>query len=484
MLKIVPKRILLTGFLLISLSQIYGQLPYEQVIPFITLEYVKPYWDPLVDQSAIIQKEKSLHNGLTSNGAGGYFAKIQYTRHPRMCMPIEIRVSFMIEKDPYQPMFPIGGKYNMNRDAFKKLRPLTFKVDGNGDVDYSFWENDTRKEQTHVIKKRTDWDTFDFFLNWQLFSLWQFNSPDKPCIKIAIYVYVEVFDMYGKLLGTNKTIPIVYYVTNYLKNSSKREDLGTEDLSGLFDDEPEPPTPELGSATDISEISEESTTDCPPFEDTPPTPPEKKNEQHKHEYVKEVNFEIIPFQIAVSSYESYPENVTINFSPELEMEFNHKAFGEENNRYISHYVLTKGQWAAIMEGDDSHGFSVTDKSPFTDITIDEAIIFVEKVNLKLGDEQQLSIPTMETMCGTKGIGKEKFSNYVADELAIVPGEGLYLQLHVNSGVKNTVSETHYKVIAHKKTVCKGCRDVNYKSNLVYRFRTKEMAEHFINRRIN
>lgn len=485
LLKNIVKQTLLVTLIIFSIPIVEKSVGQTVVVPQLNLIYVKPYWDPQIDQTKMIEDEKRAF-GVTSKGNGGYFIQVGFWRHPASTMPITVKLSFWIEQDPCNPHYAPNTKEPIK---FKYLKMLLFKLNGD-EIDYGYKENDDRPFYVYYTKNWVGWAPFTVYIPWQLFHLWEYKCEINDG-QIPIYIRAEVYDRSGRKVGENERIPIVFYIPPTPPKGPKIEDLGTEDYTSFFDEpepEPEKPTtPEGGSATATSEICAEVSYGPDSFPshepETPhdPEPPHKEQEeQHIHEYVREINYEIIPFQVAIGAYESYSNNTVVNFPHELQMEFDHKTLGEENNRYMSRHVLTKGQWASVMGEDDSHGFHVTDDSPFTDITLDEAIIFIEKANTILGDNQQLSIPTMGTLSGAKGINQENIPNYVADDLATVPGEGLYLQLHINSDEKNTITETHYKVIAHKRTICKGCGDVSYKSDPVYRFRTKEMAERFVN----
>ena len=178
-----------------------------------------------------------------SHGHNGTYIQLSYNVHPYEKANLMVCFSFMIEKDPFNPKYPTQG--TVEYINWNDLKPLSFQVTEDGRVFYGYKEDaKSLKTTTKLIRKRTNWDSFDVYVPWELFSLgYLFDTPEKQakgCFAINIFLRVDVYQN-SKLLGTNKIVPVTRYVYDVPSSGMEIKDLGSEDISSLFDEKPQKP---------------------------------------------------------------------------------------------------------------------------------------------------------------------------------------------------------------------------------------------------
>lgn len=261
----------------------------DLVVAQLNLSKAENFWNPTVDQSDLIRKERAEHPE-SGDGHGGWYLKVSFPQHPSPPQEFLVQFSFYIEKDPFHPM------YSTSRDDevinFKYLKPLSFKVTQNGSINYAIGEGtENLKTTTRLDRYRMNWKPFEIYAPWELFHLYElFDTPEKQALdgfRIAIYIKAEIF-INGRLVGYSHNVPRVYHIHEIPTSGVKSEYLGTDDITRLFDEEPprppydpgyNPPTQE-DTIPSIPREPRDSIIGYPP----PPPPP------HVHSYVTSYSF--------------------------------------------------------------------------------------------------------------------------------------------------------------------------------------------------
>lgn len=244
------KRTIFFALLLICLSVRAQKLTTNLATPVLSITEADDYWydNPAVGQDAKNRQERAKHPD-SGDGHGGNYLTVSFPQHPAKPIEFEVRISFMIEKDPFHPKYPTDKKpTNIN---WNDLKPLSFRVTRDGRIFYGFKEDESDIETTtQLIRRCYSWRSFEMFLPWELFHLYQlFDTPEKKAMdgfRVAIYIKADVYH-HARLIGRNTKVPIGYYVNEVEEQGGyerKYEDLGTDDLSSFFDEEPSTPTKE------------------------------------------------------------------------------------------------------------------------------------------------------------------------------------------------------------------------------------------------
>lgn len=210
------------------------------VTPVLSITKAEAFWydNSLVEQDAKIRQERAKHPD-SGDGHGGYYLTVSFPRHPTTPMEFDVRISFMIEMDPFHPKYPTDR--NPSKVNWNDLKPLTFKVTRNGRIFYGVNEDESDIETTtQLIRRCYSWKSFEVFLPWELFHLWQlFDTPEKRALdgfRVGIYIKADVYHN-ARLIGRNTDIPIGYHINEVEKYETvKTTTLNTDDLSNLLED--------------------------------------------------------------------------------------------------------------------------------------------------------------------------------------------------------------------------------------------------------
>lgn len=296
--------------------------------------------------------ESVLRHSEDSYGHNGTYIRVTFPKHPSEKANLVVSFSFMIEKDPFKPKYPTQG--NVKNINWGDLKPLSFQVTEDGRVFYGFKENARDlKTTTHLDRKRTNWDSFDVYVPWELFSLgYLFDTPEKQalgCYSINIFLRADVYQNM-RLIGTNKNIPITRYVYDVPSSGMKIKDLGSEDISSLFEEEP-PKTYEYERRDSFvavfapeweedggggSEEEDEETIIVEPR----PRPSEKREVRHQHHFTTSVSFGI-PVEVKTQKPIRYafPESVAMSIDKK-NVVFEKAESDIGDNIYIGQYSMT------------------------------------------------------------------------------------------------------------------------------------------------
>lgn len=279
--------LLLTICLLLFAGQQVMAQNTNQVVAKLSLTRAESYWVGYEDQSELIRKERAEHPE-SGDGHGGWYIKVEFPWHPSPPQEFIVEFSFYIEKDPFHPKHPTDGNQSIVVN-WNYLKPLSFQVTKNGSVNYAVGpEADKLEKTTRLIRRRMNWKPFEIFLPWELFHLYQlFDTPEKQAMdgfRVGVYVKADVF-YNGRRIGGAQNVPIIYHVNEVESSNMKIEDLGTDDITSLFDEEPPHgpgynPTQE-DTIPPIPREPQDSIIGYPP--PPPPTP-------HVHSYVTSYSF--------------------------------------------------------------------------------------------------------------------------------------------------------------------------------------------------
>jgi len=358
--------------------------------------------------------ESVLRHSEDSHGHNGTYIRVTFPKHPSEKANLLVYFSFMIEKDPFNPKYPTQGSVkNIN---WEDLKPLSFQVTEDGRVFYGYKEDGrSLKTTTDLVRKRTNWDSFDVYVPWELFSLgYLFDTPEKQskgCFPINIFLKADVYQNM-KHIGTNQNIPVTRYVYDVPSSGMEIKDLGSEDISSLFDEEPQKPRLEP--------------------RDSVPRHPNNFDEEsaHSHYFTSSISFGT-PIEVKGNRSVKYafPQSVTMNI--------------DKNN------VIFKKAESDI--GDNIY----IGQFPMEARTMADAEQYIAHLNDSLkneGEQVSLRLPTMKEISKvTKEVVYDGEENY---EYYFNPDKTIFLALEYNKGRTGTAVVTDYvKVIETHTQKC-------------------------------
>lgn len=371
-----------------------------------------------------------------SYGHNGTYIRVSYLVHPYEKANLMVNFSFLIEKDPFHPKYPTQGTVeNIN---WNDLKPLSFQVTEDGRVFYGYKE-DARslKTTTHLVRKRTNWDSFDVYVPWELFSLgYLFDTSEKQakgCFAINIFLRVDVYQN-SKLLGTNKIVPVTRYVYDVPSSGMDIKDLGSEDISSLFDEDPQkPPIPKFPPyvARDSAQFIFVPTGGGePPGEQKNDTIPRPQTISHSHHFTSSIGFGT-PIEVKSKRGVKYtfPQSVTMNIEKNSVV-FKKAESDIGENIYIGQFSIEVRTMADVEQYIAHLNDSLKNEG--------------EKVSLRLPTMKEVSKVTKEVVYN----GEENFEYYFN------PDKTIFLALEYNKGRTGTAVVTDYvKVIETHTQKC-------------------------------
>lgn len=380
--------------------------------------------------------ESVLRHSEDSHGHNGTYIRVTFPKHPSEKANLLVYFSFMIEKDPFNPKYPTQGSVkNIN---WEDLKPLSFQVTEDGRVFYGYKEDGrSLKTTTDLVRKRTNWDSFDVYVPWELFSLgYLFDTPEKQskgCFPINIFLKADVYQNM-KHIGTNQNIPVTRYVYDVPSSGMEIKDLGSEDISSLFDEDPQkPPIPKFPPyvARDSAQFIFVPTGGGEPTgEQKNDTIPRPQTISHSHHFTSSIGFGT-PIEVKSKRGVKYtfPQSVTMNIEKNSVV-FKKAESDIGENIYIGQFSIEVRTMADVEQYIAHLNDSLKNEG--------------EKVSLRLPTMKEVSKVTKEVVYN----GEENFEYYFN------PDKTIFLALEYNKGRTGTAVVTDYvKVIETHTQKC-------------------------------
>ena len=391
---------------------------------------------------------------------GGYDLVIDLTKNPNVKVPYTIELSFYRERDPWHPVYT--DKDYTKPDFvvdWQRLQPEPITVSNYDNTIRTGSSSDDPKEfkQTDTYTIECDSKKTVIFIpaGWCAGNYGPVPTDAQSCIlRVVYYPHINVYSNNQCLKFNWHKTPYIYFSYDFCPHGNTYEDLGSEDLSSLFDDEtPKLPNQQASGIIDIPQIP----TPQPKRDDNKPTGKQGDSGIHHHKFHRCLVTKDMDEGNTVA-YDVYPKTVVI---PIGDIQTTWRQYS--NDSICLGYVLespspiSEKLWMTIMDGRSEQQFDNPSDRPVTDIRPDEMEIFTHIIDSIKPHGYQF---------------KFEYCEGIPNDILVTPSD------YANFGEKRY--KRSYYVYVHRTYCCTCGEEHTYHSR--YLFFTKDSATAFVKRK--